>query len=44
MRPSFHDSKTSLRADFDAIRISLASPDKILSWSFGETNKPETNN
>ena len=44
MRPSFHDSKTTLRADFDAIRISLASPDKILSWSFGEVAKPETIN
>ena len=29
MRPSFTDSKTALRADFDAIRISLASPEKI---------------
>ena len=44
MRPSFHDSKTTLRANFDAIRISLASPDKILSWSFGEVTKPETIN
>jgi DNA-directed RNA polymerase subunit beta' len=44
MRPSFHDTKTTLRADFDAIRISLASPDKILSWSFGEVTKPETIN
>ena len=44
MRPSFHDSKTTLRADFDAIRISLASPDKIMSWSFGEVTKPETIN
>jgi len=38
------DSKTALRADFDAIRISLASPEKILSWSFGEVTKPETIN
>ena len=44
MRPSFHDSKTALRADFDSIRISLASPDKIMSWSFGEVTKPETIN
>src|SRR5688572_5830782 len=44
MRPSFHDNKTALRADFDAIRISLASPDKIMSWSFGEVTKPETIN
>ena len=27
---------------FDSIRISLASPEKILSWSFGEIKKPET--
>jgi DNA-directed RNA polymerase subunit beta' len=44
MRPSFYDNKTSLRADFDAIRISLASPEKIMSWSFGEVTKPETIN
>ncbi|GHC62378.1 DNA-directed RNA polymerase subunit beta' [Limoniibacter endophyticus] len=29
---------------FDAIRISIASPEKILSWSFGEIKKPETIN
>ena len=29
---------------FDQIRISLASPDKIRSWSFGEIKKPETIN
>ncbi|HEY5649253.1 MAG TPA: DNA-directed RNA polymerase subunit beta', partial [Nitrospiria bacterium] len=29
---------------FDAIRIQLASPDKILSWSYGEVKKPETIN
>jgi DNA-directed RNA polymerase subunit beta' len=44
MRPSFTDAKTTLRADFDAIRISLASPDKIEQWSFGEVTKPETIN
>ena len=44
MRPGFMDSKTALRADFDAIRISLASPDRILSWSHGEVTKPETIN
>ena len=27
---------------FDQIRISLASPEKILSWSYGEIKKPET--
>ena len=29
---------------FDQIKISLASPDKIRSWSFGEIKKPETIN
>ena len=29
---------------FDRIKISLASPEKILSWSFGEIRKPETIN
>ena len=29
---------------FNKIRISLASPEKILSWSFGEIKKPETIN
>ena len=30
--------------DFDAIRIALASPDMIRSWSYGEVKKPETIN
>ncbi|MDQ7030987.1 MAG: DNA-directed RNA polymerase subunit alpha C-terminal domain-containing protein [Ardenticatenia bacterium] len=30
--------------DFHAIRISLASPEEIRSWSFGEVTKPETIN
>ena len=30
--------------EFDAITISLASPDKIRSWSYGEVKKPETIN
>ncbi len=29
---------------FDRIRVSLASPEKIMSWSFGEIRKPETIN
>lgn len=31
-------------ADLEAIRIKLASPDEILSWSRGEVTKPETIN
>ncbi len=30
--------------EFDAIKIGLASPEKIRSWSFGEVKKPETIN
>lgn len=30
--------------DFRALRISLASPEQILSWSYGEVTKPETIN
>ena len=30
--------------DFDAIKISLASPDSIAKWSWGEVTKPETIN
>ena len=30
--------------DFDAVKISLASADKIRSWSYGEVKKPETIN
>ena len=29
---------------FDAIKIGMASPEKIRSWSFGEVKKPETIN
>lgn len=31
-------------ADFNAIRISLASPEQIRAWSYGEVTKPETIN
>jgi DNA-directed RNA polymerase subunit beta' len=31
-------------SDFDAIRLKLASPDGILSWSHGEVTRPETIN
>ena len=30
--------------DFNAIRISLASPEQVRSWSYGEVTKPETIN
>ncbi len=36
--------KSQLLKNFEAIRIGLASPDKIRSWSSGEVTKPETIN
>ncbi|WP_271680959.1 DNA-directed RNA polymerase subunit beta' [Thermomonas mangrovi] len=38
----FNQQRQSL--DFDAIKIGLASPDLIRSWSYGEVKKPETIN
>ena len=35
---------TQSGADFNAIRISLASPEQIRAWSYGEVTKPETIN
>ena len=35
---------TSQQMTFDAIKIGLASPEKILEWSHGEVTKPETIN
>ncbi|HEY0322341.1 MAG TPA: DNA-directed RNA polymerase subunit beta' [Pyrinomonadaceae bacterium] len=40
----FQEQKTQLAPDFEAIRISLASPEKIRQWSHGEVTKPETIN
>ncbi len=40
-RPSL-SSKS--KTDFDRVRISIASPEKIRSWSWGEVTKPETIN
>ena len=40
---SFFD-KPKKSLDFEAIRISIASPDDIRSWSHGEVKKPETIN
>lgn len=40
----FQKEKTQLSPNFEAIRISLASPDKIREWSHGEVTKPETIN
>ncbi|MDO8557884.1 MAG: hypothetical protein Q7S09_01675, partial [bacterium] len=39
--PAFTITKV---ADFEAIRLKIASPDEILAWSHGEVQKPETIN
>lgn len=44
MNPHNIFSKPDTIEDFDFIKISLASPQKIRSWSFGEVKKPETIN
>jgi len=36
--------QTTQAEEFDAIKIALASPEKIRSWSYGEVKKPETIN
>jgi len=38
----FEDVKTP--EEFDALQIKIASPEEILSWSYGEVTKPETIN
>ncbi|MBV7388826.1 DNA-directed RNA polymerase subunit beta' [Pasteurellaceae bacterium TAE3-ERU1] len=40
----FLKAQTKSSDDFDVIKIGLASPDMIRSWSYGEVKKPETIN
>ena len=42
LRDMFKQSMTD--EHFDAIKIGIASPEKIRSWSYGEVKKPETIN
>ena len=46
MRMPLNDIFNQVQSEdhFDAIRIGLASPEKIHSWSYGEVKKPETIN
>ncbi|MCZ6731926.1 MAG: DNA-directed RNA polymerase subunit beta' [Gammaproteobacteria bacterium] len=45
MKDLFNLFKQQVKSeDFDVIRIGLASPEKIRSWSWGEVKKPETIN
>lgn len=39
-----HYSRGTSIADFDAVRLAIASPSDILEWSHGEVTKPETIN
>ena len=40
----FKNSDISEAQNFNSIKISLASPEKIKSWTYGEIKKPETIN
>ena len=41
---NFENQNLSKENNFDSIKITLASPEKIKSWSYGEIKKPETIN
>ena len=40
----FKNSDISESQNFNSIKITLASPEKIKSWTYGEIKKPETIN
>jgi len=40
----FRNPHPSTADNFNAVRLSLASPERIKSWSQGEVTKPETIN
>jgi len=44
VQPFSNFDKNQAPKDFNAIKISIASPEKIRAWSFGEVTKPETIN
>ena len=44
LQKNFENQNISQENNFDSIKITLASPEKIKSWSFGEIKKPETIN
>jgi DNA-directed RNA polymerase subunit beta' len=39
-----HNNRQIRKEDWDAIRLSVASPERIMAWSHGEITKPETIN
>lgn len=44
MTPQRYSNTGTDIADFDAVRLAVASPEDILEWSYGEVTKPETIN
>jgi DNA-directed RNA polymerase subunit beta' len=44
MTPQRYSNTGTDIADFDAVRLAVASPSDILDWSYGEVTKPETIN
>ena len=41
---NFDNQNITLENNFNSIKITFASPEKIKSWSYGEIKKPETIN
>ena len=41
---SLENQNLTQETNFDSIKITLASPEKIKSWTYGEIKKPETIN
>ena len=41
---NFENQNITQENNFNSIKITLASPEKIKSWSYGEIKKPETIN
>ena len=44
LKDLFKDNEISESQNFNSIKITLASPEKIKSWTYGEIKKPETIN
>ncbi len=44
MQNNTYNNRKSDPQDFDVVKLGVASPEKILEWSFGEITKPETIN
>jgi len=43
-KQTYQNNNSLPENNFSSIKITLASPEKIKSWSFGEIKKPETIN